>query len=86
MTDNSTTFTLDNGDTVKSNISGFKGIITSRSDHINGCNRYYVAPMVDKTGKLPDGYWFDENELIVLEAKTVSRGNTDRGGMPSPSR
>ena len=75
-------FTLLNGQTVKSNVSGFVGVITSRADHLNGCNRYFVSPSVDKDGKLPDGYWFDEAELEVIEEPKVERKNNDRGGFP----
>jgi len=60
-------FKIEMGSTVKSIISGFQGIITSRSEHINGCNRYWVSPSVDKDGKIPDGYWVDEQELKVVK-------------------
>ncbi len=76
-------FTLENGTNVKSNISGFKGMITSRSDHLNGCNRYFVNPPVDKDGKLPEGYWFDEAELVKLEEPTLKPQNQERGGFSS---
>ena len=76
-------FTIELGSEVKSNISGFKGVVTSRSEHLNGCNRYWVAPMVSKDGKLPEGYWFDEGELIVTKASKLQRKNPDRGGFPS---
>lgn len=77
-------FKIDLGVTAKSNITGFKGVVTSRSEHINGCDRYFINPPVDSEGKLPDGYWFDESELIVIGSKKV-RGdnNKDRGGFHS---
>lgn len=76
-------FTIELGSKVKSKITGFSGVVTSRSEHLNGCNRYWVTPPVDKDGKLPDGYWHDEAELEVTEAPTLSRANNDRGGFPS---
>lgn len=76
-------FTIENGTTVKSNISGFKGMVTSRADHLNGCNRYFVSPPVDKEGKLPDGYWFDEDELVTVKKATLKPKNNDRGGFHS---
>lgn len=76
-------FTLELGTKVKSNLSGFQGIVTSRAEHINGCNRYWVAPPVDKDGKLVDGSWFDEAELDVVEPPAIDRRNQDRGGFPS---
>lgn len=76
-------FLIELGVSVKSNISGFKGIVTSRSEHVNGCNRYWVAPKVDKEGKMPEGAWFDEGELIVTLKPKVKRRNNKRGGFPS---
>jgi hypothetical protein len=76
-------FTIELGSKVKSNISGFTGIVTSRSEHLNGCNRYWVAPEVDKDGKLPEGYWFDENELEVVKGPVLKKKNPERGGFPS---
>jgi len=70
----------------ESDVSGFKGIITSRSEHLNGCNRYWLQPKIAKDGKMPDGCWIDEGELIVLAKPKIKRpvsqkGNT--GGFPS---
>ena len=76
-------FTIDLGSSVKSNISGFTGLITSRAEHLNGCNRYWVAPPVDKDGKLREGAWFDEAELEVESAPVLKRSNNERGGFPS---
>ncbi len=76
-------FKVELGSTVESTISGFKGIVTSRSEHVNGCNRYWVAPRVDKEGKLPEGLWIDENELIVTAQPKLQKANEDRGGFPS---
>lgn len=58
-------------------------MVTARSEHLNGCNRYWVAPPVDKDGKMCDGAWFDEGEIVVVEAPTLERKNNDRGGFPS---
>ena len=78
-----TKFTIELGEEVKSSISGFKGIITSRAEHLNGCNRYWVAPTVKKDGTLPEGMWMDEQELIVTKKKKVKKGNRIPGGFPS---
>lgn len=77
-------FKFELGVTAESKISGFTGVVTSRSEHLNGCNRYWVAPRVDKEGKLPEGSWMDEDELEVVPSEAVhGRGNNDRGGFPS---
>lgn len=76
-------FTIELGTKAKSNISGFKGMVTSRAEHLNGCNRYWVVPPIDKEGKLPEGHWFDEAELEHVEKPSLKRKNNDRGGFPS---
>lgn len=76
-------FTIENGTTVTSNISGFTGIVTSRAQHLHSCNRYFVHPRVDKDGKIPDGYWFDEAELVHVSDTHLKPKNTHRGGFHS---
>lgn len=49
-------FKFDNGSKAKSNITGFKGMITARADHLYGCNRYHLTPPINKDGELPNGY------------------------------
>ncbi len=77
------TFKFDLGIEAESIISGFTGMITSRLQHLNGCDRYWIAPKVDKDGKLPEGYWLDEGEIRILESEKLKRTNNDRGGFPS---
>ena len=81
-----TKFTIELGEEVKSSISGFKGIVTSRAEHLNGCNRYWVAPTVKKDGTLPEGMWMDEPELVVTKKKKVKKikkSKSGPGGFPS---
>jgi hypothetical protein len=76
-------FMFELGCEVVSKISGFKGVLTSRSEHLNGCNRYWVAPKVGKDGKLPEGYWIDEAEIQVVKKSNLKPKNQERGGFPS---
>ena len=59
-------FTVELGKEVKDKITGLKGIITSRSENINMCNRYYIQPVAGKDMKIPDGLWIDEMQLEVI--------------------
>ena len=77
------TFKFELGVEGKSNISGYKGLLTSRAQHVNGCDRYWLVPKVGKDGKMQDGYWFDEGEIIIISKKKISRQNNNRGGFPS---
>lgn len=67
------------GSKVKCKHTGFQGVIMSRAEHLNGCMRYQIQPAIDKDGKLPDGYWFDEIQLELIsepveEHKAVATG------------
>lgn len=59
------------GDQVKDHITSFTGIITSRSENINGCARYWVQPQELKDGKMVEGCWMDEPSLILLRAQLI---------------
>jgi len=64
-------FEHDLGLKVETKVSKFKGIITSRSQCLYGCNRYFITPPVDKDGKIMDGWWVDEADIVV-KGKGVS--------------
>lgn len=55
-------------DKVKDTVTGFVGVIVSRTEWTNGCIRYQVQPPVDKEGKVPDSVNFDENDLLLIAA------------------
>lgn len=60
-------------------VTGFTGIVTSRTEHITGCNTYGVQPKaVD--GKVCDMQWFDENRLEKTgEGVTIEQHNDGAG-------
>jgi hypothetical protein len=64
-------FTHNLGDRVKDIITGQVGIVTSRSEHIFGCNRYWVEPQEIKDGKPIEGRWFDEEAIELVLAGAV---------------
>lgn len=51
-------------------ITGFRGFVTARQDHITRCNCYYLEPKVDEKGELKQGQWFDENCLAYDRSRT----------------
>ena len=71
-------FKHDLGVRAKCRVTELVGIINSRSENINMCNRYFIQPKVEKEMKIPDGYWVDEDDIIVLDkglnAKTKPTG------------
>lgn len=59
------------GQKARCKVTGFEGTLTSRTEHLNGCVRWGIQPKVDKDGKLPDAYIFDECQLEVLSEEPV---------------
>lgn len=63
-------------------VSGFKGIITSRIEYLNGCVQFAITPKVDKDNKREDGVWFDVGQIeVVGPGLTVKPKKT---GGPTP--
>lgn len=67
------TFRYELGDKVKDRITGMTGIVISRSEHLFGCERYWIEPQELKDGKPVDGRWFDQDSLELVEAGVIKR-------------
>lgn len=82
-------FKFDVGVHVRDTINGFNGIITSRTEFLNGCIRYGVHPRELKDGKSIDGESIDEQQLelvndgIKLQPKQDADPVIRKGGPPS---
>jgi hypothetical protein len=50
----------------KDKITGFVGIITSKCEHLYGCNQYSLNPIVGQDGKTNPIEWFDEGRIEVI--------------------
>lgn len=78
------------GKKAKDIVTGFEGIITSRSEFLTGCNRYGITPKIGTDGKPIDAQWFDENQIEltgkgVVIAQTVAQ--RQKGGpQPNPKK
>lgn len=76
-------FRFNNGDRVRDRISGFTGIVTGRTDFLNGCIRYAVTPEKVKTGQTHEPTWFDEQQLELKKAGAIKVVPLRAGG-PRP--
>ena len=77
-----TNFKHNLGLNVKTKVAGLLGILTSRSENLYGCNRYYVQPKVVTDMKIPEGWWVDEDDIIVI-GQGVAVTKKDTGGVMS---
>lgn len=77
-------FKHDLGKEVETKVTKLRGIITSRSECLYGCNRYYIQPPAGTDSKVPDGWWVDEDDVSVVgDGVTAAPKNT--GGPMSRS-
>lgn len=67
------------GDEVKDEITGFKGIITCRTQWLNNCNTYGVQLTKLKDGETRKREGFDEPQLELVKAK-VHKESRKTGG------
>ena len=77
----------DLGDRVRCRISGFTGIVTSHAKHIAGCDRMWIEPPVDASGKKVEGSWLDIDMIEIVEPEAVQRVTYNRsapGGVDLP--
>ncbi len=69
---------------VKDTITGFEGVITARTEYLNGCVQYCVKPTkLKENGSMKDAEWFDEQQLEkVRRTPTMARAEKKATGGP----
>ena len=68
------------GDEVVHEITGVKGIATSVTTYISGCDRISITQKVKKDCSMPDLLAFDRPEIKVIKKKKIKRNNNKIGG------
>lgn len=68
------------GQKVRDKITGFVGIVIARTEWINQCHRITVQPGIDKDGKVPESYTFDEPQAEILEGGFEPKADRKTGG------
>lgn len=75
-----TTRAVNLGDRVRDKISGFQGIVTGRTEYLNGCARVVIEPEELHDGQIIESRYFDEQQIQVIEAGVIARGDMTTGG------
>ena len=70
------------GDEVKCKVSGFRGIVTSVTNFLNGCVQVGIQAPVTKDGKFGESWSIDVSQLVVVNAGKVVIKKQDVGGPP----
>ena len=55
------------GNKVRCKYTGFEGIAVAKTEFINGCIQYTIAPKVDKDGKMQEEFGIDEESLSIID-------------------
>ena len=80
-------FKFDLGDQVKDQVSGYIGVITGRTQWLNGCVRYILEAQKLEGGKPVDPLNVDEQQLVLMKALKVNVGqvtNAVRAALSEP--
>jgi hypothetical protein len=75
------------GDEVRHKVTGFTGIVTTHAKHLAGCDRLWVEPKVDATGKAMDGQWADIDMVEIVRPSAIEPVRYSRaapGGVDLP--
>lgn len=72
-------FKFDLGDRAKDIITGFSGVVVSRSQWLNNCNTYGLQPEKLKDGIPQERQHFDEPQIELVTEKVVN-GSRATGG------
>ena len=79
-------------DEVKDSVTGYQGVVVSRTNFLHGCTRFGVQAPTNKEGQIKDGHSFDEPQLVLMKkAKVKITPLEDRSpgmspGGPAPYR
>lgn len=73
------------GDKVRDKITGFTGIVVAKTEYINGCIQYNVAPKVGKDNKILEDISIDEQCLEVIKTKKKKVKKARTGGATRPA-
>jgi hypothetical protein len=80
------------GQKVRDKVTGLVGIATCRSTFLTGCDRIAIQPEAGSDGKVPNSYYVDEPQLVIIDETPVMEKpakKKERGGpqhMPVNSR
>lgn len=72
-------FKFDVGDKAKDTITGFVGIIVSRTQWLHNCNVYGLQPQELKDGKPIDRQHFDEPAIELIKEKAFKESRSTGG-------
>lgn len=80
MAEKMTIWAFELGAKVKDKVTGFKGVVTSRIEYLNGCLQYCVEPTLDKEGKMRKHQYMDEGQLEFIKGPAEKLSKKEKEG------
>jgi hypothetical protein len=74
------------GDVAADTISGFEGVVVSKTEWLNGCVRLQLAPRKLHEGKPIEGHVFDIEQLVLVTDNQKTKAAAGGGDRPNPTR
>lgn len=74
------------GDVAKDTITGFEGVVVSRTEWMNGCVRLQLQPQRLKDGKPIESNLFDIEQLELVTDNHKAKAMPSGGDRPSVTR
>ena len=68
------------GDTVQCIYTGFKGVAVARTEFINGCIQFSIAPKWDGKAPIFEEMSLDSKSLKIIKKKPQSKEEKSTGG------
>lgn len=59
---------FDNWDIVKDSVTGFTGVVSARTEWLNGCVRVLIQPQELKDGRPIQPEWMDVEQLELIQS------------------
>ena len=74
------------GDVACDTITGFEGVVTGRTEWLNGCRRWLIQPRALHEGKPIEPAWFDEDQVEKVSAQAIVETKKTGGPRNDPKR
>ena len=74
------------GDEAKDSVTGYRGIVTCKSVYLNGCVRVGLQSQELREGKPIDSYYFDIEQVVLIERSKVLMSDRSGGPEQAPKR
>ena len=74
------------GQRLRDKVTGYQGIATIESKHLNGCIRYCLEAPATDGGKVPKEQWVDDQQLELVDQGILDQAKKPVAAVGGPPR